>query len=433
LKNIIYFMRKFLPLIAFVFVCQANAQNYLVTFTGTGESAVVNKVNVENLTTGATLTLNGNDILRLTLPTGIDDVMNGHSSELRFFPNPMTDYSIFKFRAPAEGNAVISIYDITGKPIFLETDYLGNLEYEFRLSGLKNGLYIVNIRGDKYQFSGKLISDGSNNGKMKIEKISSYAGQIKETSLINEAKGNQATIDMPYNTGQWLKFTGVSGDFTTIVTSVFNQDKQVNFNFISCKDGDNINYPVVEIGSQVWMALNLRTTKYRNGDVIGTTIPKTLNITAETSPKYEWVYYGYEIQIDTASYGRLYTWHAATDSRSLCPTGWHLPLQTEWNTLFTTLGGASVAGGKIKETGLTHWASPNTGATNESGFTVLPNGSRAPAGSCANYTKFSYLWSATEKDNNYAWYSAASYDSGYSYSDINTGKNVGLGIRCVKD
>jgi uncharacterized protein (TIGR02145 family) len=238
---------------------------------------------------------------------------------------------------------------------------------------------------------------------------------------------------MPYLSGQWLKFTGSSGDFSTVVTSVFTEDKLISFKFFRCTDGDNINYPVVEVGTQVWMARNLRTSSYKNGDPIGTTSPKTLNISTEISPKFQWVYYGYEIVIDTAAYGRLYTWYAATDTRGVCPAGWHLPSQTEWNALITALGGATVAGGKLKETGFTHWATPNTDAANTSGFTALPTGSRAPSGSCTNYTSFSYMWSATARDLNYSWYCALGYNFAAAYSDVNTGKSSGLAVRCVKD
>src|SRR5688500_14669040 len=108
-------------------------------------------------------------------------------------------------------------------------------------------------------------------------------------------------------------------------------------------------YHTVTIGTQVWMAENLKTTKYRNGDLIGTTIPATLDISSESAPKYQWAYNGEESIV--ATYGRLYTWYAVTDSRNVCPTGWHVPSDAEWTTLTTYLGGESVAGDKLKENG----------------------------------------------------------------------------------
>jgi len=135
-------------------------------------------------------------------------------------------------------------------------------------------------------------------------------------------------------------------------------------------DVDGNVYHTVEIGTQVWMVENLKTTKYRNGDLIGTTTPATLDISSEATPKYQWAFEGNESNVNT--YGRLYTWWAVTDIRGVCPTGWHVPTEDDWITLTTYLGGEDVAGGKLKEAGTTHWWAPNEGATNSSGFTALP-------------------------------------------------------------
>lgn len=426
-------MKRLLPLAAFLCVFQVNAQSYLVNFKGTGESDIVNEVKVENLTSGESLLLNGTDALRLNLPTGINDLNKDPGSELRIYPNPMTEYSDIKILPPVSGAAVLTVFDISGRPLIQKTFIVQNQEQEFRLTGIKTGLYIINFTGKGYLYSGKLLSMGKNEGNVNITRISSTETFNSKVSEKDKAKSTEAVIDMAYNTGQWLKFTGTSGEFNTVITSSFTSDKELTFNFIRCKDGDNNNYSVVEIGTQIWMAENLRTTRYSNGDLIGTTEPAALNITTETNPKYEWVYYGYQIEIDPVAYGRLYTWHAARDSRNVCPAGWHLPSRTEYNTLMNSLSGVSVAGGKLKETGLTHWSSPNTEATNISGFTALPTGSRAPAGSCNHYTKVCYLWSSTERDNTYSYYCSMGFDTGIAYTDINTGKNVGLGIRCIRD
>src|SRR5262245_32163336 len=96
-------------------------------------------------------------------------------------------------------------------------------------------------------------------------------------------------------------------------------------------DIDGNVYHTVNIGTQVWMLENLKTTKYRNGDLIETTTPATLDITSESTPKYQWAYNGEEN--NAATYGRLYTWYAATESRNVCPSGWHVPSDVEWTTL----------------------------------------------------------------------------------------------------
>jgi uncharacterized protein (TIGR02145 family) len=196
------------------------------------------------------------------------------------------------------------------------------------------------------------------------------------------------------------------------------------------KDVDGNVYHTVIIGTQTWMVENLKTTKYRNGDLIGTTSPATLDNAGESISKYQWAYDGNESNVVT--YGRLYTWYAVTDSRNLCPTGWHVPNDAEWTTLTDYLGGEGVAGGKLKETGTTHWHSPNTGATNETGFTALPGGARSNDGMFGLLGNNGVWWSATEGGTDYAFTRDMNDYSSYASGD-GFGKQSGLSVRCVKD
>jgi OmpA-OmpF porin, OOP family len=192
---------------------------------------------------------------------------------------------------------------------------------------------------------------------------------------------------------------------------------------------DGITYKIVKIGEQIWMAENLKTTMYRNGDLIGTTSPATLNIGSESSPKYQWAYDGNESNV--ATYGRIYTGYAVLDNRNLCPAGWHVPSDTEWKTLTTFLGGENVAGGKLKETGTAHWLSPR-GVTNETGFTALPGGFGGNNGNFNNLGFGGYWWSATEDGATDAW----SLNLDYSSVEIKRhtyDKSYGFSVRCMKD
>jgi uncharacterized protein (TIGR02145 family) len=194
-------------------------------------------------------------------------------------------------------------------------------------------------------------------------------------------------------------------------------------------DIDGNVYHTVVIGAQTWIKENLRATKYSNGDVIGTTSPATLDITNETTPKYQWAYNGNEG--NAANYGRLYTWYAVTDNRNICPTGWHVPTDSEWSALFNYLGGESIAGGKLKETGTTHWITPNTEATNESGFTALPSGSRQMNGSFMFMGYNCQWWKNIEFNTNNAYTCNLTYDYGFvGGSDFN--KKNGFSVRCIK-
>lgn len=196
---------------------------------------------------------------------------------------------------------------------------------------------------------------------------------------------------------------------------------------VTDKDG-NV-YKTVTIGSQVWLAENLKTTKYQNGDLIGTTASPAANISSESTPKYQWPSGGNEINVGT--YGRLYTWYAVSDSRNICPTGWHVPDNTEFSALMSNLGGDDIAGKKLKETGTTHWAGPNTDATNESGFTALPGGYRGYEG-LDNFVGYTgYFWSLNEADVNNAWYRGLYYNGAYDHN-LSNSKKAGFAVRCIK-
>jgi uncharacterized protein (TIGR02145 family) len=192
-------------------------------------------------------------------------------------------------------------------------------------------------------------------------------------------------------------------------------------------------YKTIVIGTQTWMAENLRVTKYRNGDPIFNEPNNTAWI-ALTAGAY--CSYSNTTNIDEiATYGRLYNWYAISDNRNIAPTGWHVPTDTEWATLITTLNGKSVAGGVMKEAGTTHWRSPNTSATNESGFTALPSGYRSGLGDGV----FNGLgggcqwWSSTAYGATNAWY----YYLAYYYATVIVRDSYnwhgGSAVRLVKD
>jgi len=205
---------------------------------------------------------------------------------------------------------------------------------------------------------------------------------------------------------------------------------EFSFKTYAVIDQDGNEYYSVSIGMQIWMAENLKTTRYRNGDLISTTTPPTFDIRYETNPKHQWAYNGDERNADI--YGRLYTWDVISDNRNVCPFGWHIPTNAEWATMATALGDITLAGGKLKETGLTHWISPNTGATNETGFTALPAGARGADGPFTGLGDGTLWWSSTEDPTYGAW----EWQVTYYLSALSHGPNykqVGLSVRCLKD
>jgi uncharacterized protein (TIGR02145 family) len=175
------------------------------------------------------------------------------------------------------------------------------------------------------------------------------------------------------------------------------------------------------------MAENLKTTKYNDGTAIPlVTDDKAWD--ALTTPAYCW--YKNDATTNKNTYGASYNWYTVGTNK-LCPKGWHVPTDAEWTTLTTYLGGESVAGGKLKETGTTHWESPNTGATNESGFKALAGGDRE-FGTFSYIGYSGYFWSATGTNATEARYRNMAY-YGSKVGSNSIFKKMGYSVRCLRD
>lgn len=216
---------------------------------------------------------------------------------------------------------------------------------------------------------------------------------------------------------------------------------------ISCKKGNDANnltpnipapdgtvtdiegnvYPTMKIGTQSWMVENLRVTKFNDN----TAIPLVTNATDWKilfTPGYCW--YNNDPATNKNIYGALYNWYTVNTGK-LCPTGWHVPTDAEWITLTTYLGNVN-AGGKLKETGTTHWLVPNTGATNESGFTALPGGSRWYDGVFGGIIGDHGGWWSSTTVNGDPIYRYV-YNNSSMVAHLVGDSNQALSVRCVKD
>jgi len=255
------------------------------------------------------------------------------------------------------------------------------------------------------------------------------------------------TSQNPESTGTKLQIGSGTGTFSTSLSGLSpnttyyvkayatnsqgtGYGNEVSFTTTSTvTDIDGNVYNTVTIGTQVWMAENLKTTKYNDN----TSIPLVTDNTAWaalTTSGYCW--YNNDAATYKATYGALYNWHTVNTGK-LCPTGWHVPTDAEWTTLTTYLGGEGVAGGKLKETGTAHWISPNTGATNETGFTALPGGFRDYNGPCYYIGSYGLWWSSTEySTTSSAWRRTMHYDNTSVLRDY-FDKRLGFSVRCVRD
>lgn len=195
-------------------------------------------------------------------------------------------------------------------------------------------------------------------------------------------------------------------------------------------DFDGNTYKTVVIGSQTWMAENLKTTKYNDGTPIPLVTDPTTWINLKSSA-YCW--YNNDATTNKNIYGAIYNWHVVNTGK-LCPKGWHVPSDTEWSTLTTFLGGELMAAFKLKEVGASHWVNPNSG-TNESGFKALPGGNcAANDGSFGNVGLIGYWWSTTAYGSGtpFAWERRIVKDGGEFYR-VYSNYTFGISVRCLKD
>lgn len=199
-------------------------------------------------------------------------------------------------------------------------------------------------------------------------------------------------------------------------------------------DIDGNVYHTVSIGTQVWMVENLRTTKYRDGTSIPNVIGNS-SWSALTTGAYCW--YDNDVTTNKATYGALYNGYAVYDNRNIAPQGWHVATDVEWATLETFLGGPFLAGGKLKESGTTHWLTPNQNANNESGFSGLPAGNRSPGDGNFYTLGHSGWWWMHFSNSNF--FTPSSKCLSYIHGNLSTGggfqtlPGAGLSVRCVKD
>jgi uncharacterized protein (TIGR02145 family) len=410
-----------------------QSQNYQISFTASGSASSIDSIYVENLTQGTTLMLNGDDVLHLVVNVGIPSFSDNQGNML-MFPNPMTESTLIEFNSSVSGQLEAEIFSMNGTLIAKQSLSVQDGLNQIEISNLQTGLYTVMLSSADRQVSAKLISMSSSKGKPVIRHLSSE--QVFDSG---DLKSTKNLVQMQYNDGERILFKAYSGNYKRVSTLLPTQNETIGFHFIPCTDADGNHYAVVTIGTQTWMAENL---KY---------LPEVVDpITGSLTTPYYYVYDYDGTSLAAAkatsnynTYGVLYNWPAAmagsassssnpSGVQGVCPTGWHLPSDAEWTQLTDYLGGESMAGGKLKETGTTHWDLPNTGATNEAGFTALPGGSRWNYfGGFDHIGYLGYWWSATESDT-WAWALKLDYFHNNANRDSFSRGN-GLSVRCVKD
>ena len=217
-------------------------------------------------------------------------------------------------------------------------------------------------------------------------------------------------------------------------------------------DFENNVYRTAKVGDQIWMAENLKVTHYSDGTPLidGTGVG---NISDDFTSKY-WFVYGNNIE-NKSTYGLLYSWAGIMNGENssdaipsgiqgVCPVSWHIPSDAEWKVMEQALGMSLVEvnkdfemrgtdeGGKLKEVGTAHWTSPNTAATNSTGFTALPGGVRYDQSQFGDLGIGGYFWTSTEIAINASRFRELHYESGGIWRHTSS-KPSGYSVRCVKD
>jgi uncharacterized protein (TIGR02145 family) len=249
----------------------------------------------------------------------------------------------------------------------------------------------------------------------------------KYTTVSSNLTGLKAGTKYYYKVLAGIAADTTFGDEQTFTTT--NPGKSIiSFNtgltYGSVTDIDNNVYKTILIGTQTWMAENLRTTRFCDGTDISFT-PDATDWAALSIPGYCWY------NNDSVAYGALYNWHAASKS-NICPAGWHVSTDGDWTILTSYVGGESIAGDKLKETGTTHWLITSGTITNDAGFTALPGGYRFAEGVFGNIRRYGFWWSSTESSaaDAYCRDILSAYGNTYRTS---SSKKSGFSVRCVKD
>lgn len=262
------------------------------------------------------------------------------------------------------------------------------------------------------------ISCGTTLSEYQLNASANIPGTFEYTPAIG--------TNLPEGANQILKVTFTPYDKKTYNTA--NQSVYINVISPTAEDIDGNIYNLVTIGSQIWMVENLRTTKYRNGDPISNIENETDWRNANTGA-YCW--YNNDKISFADNYGALYNGHAVLDNRNIAPTGWRVPTVTDFNTLIAYLGGRD-AGGKMKHPATHYWNFPNTGASNESGFSAKPGGICCyPNEYFSNKNYKCYFWTSDTTPSN-LWFSNLSHDTpstGWGQAAM----YMGMSVRCIRN
>lgn len=425
-------------------ICCSMAQTIAITFEGTlnGTAVPLDSIRVMNLTAGGdTMIFFPGNVLVLG-SIGVDELM-AQAPVLRNLPNPFAGFTDILVGTRRTGHVVLQVHDATGRE---EVSFAGSIaagQHRFRFTAATPGVHVLTVIQGGQRASCRLVSmDGEASGTSLV-----HTGG---TGAVEDAKSDRSLFS--WTPGDELRYIGYATDDGIVHSTAIDEVPMISatrtFTLLAgrvCPESPRVTdidgnlYRAVQIGEQCWMAENLKTGRGNNGS----SIPNVTGITDWTQLNSgAWCNYDNDPANDTV-HGKLYNWYAAADP-AICPIGWHVPTDAEWQQLEQSLGmlggelnssgtrgAAQNVGRKMKATTL--WNATNTGGTNETGFVGLPGGFLNPfQGYFGGLGNFGYWWSVSETAVGSIWNRGLQSISAGVIRD-NRDRRMGFCVRCVRD
>jgi len=430
-------MKHKLLLLVFIVISFCSfSQDIIINFQATGAVSTIDNVVIKNLTNGTSVFIQGDDYYNLstsTIVTAINSPKDNASNQIYTYPNPTSGKTNVVFSLSNDEIVNISITNVSGKIIVSKEIQAHSGTNMLSFISPSAGMYFVNIYGEKFMYNTKFVSLCNSKQEINI----SYDGYNNTVNNNNPRK----ISTFSFNSGDLILLKVKSGNYIRIITDTPTVSKVYSSKFIEATDIDGNHYPVVTIGTQIWMAKNLFVTHYPNGDLIPFIIGDAawaLLVNNNIDDAYS---YYYDNGTAEPAFGYFYTYAAAiaddwvkdnAPNQGICPNGWHLPTQAEWTTLRDNVGGTA-SGGKLKSIGTSFWNSPNAGATNSTGFSAYGAGRYYDSGGFGGSEyRVAHWWASTEYAISIAYCPFLRND----FSDFTlavTHKSDGINVRCINN
>lgn len=433
-----------LVLVLLVLITSVRSQVITLTFEGTlnGAPVPLDSILVMNLTAGGDTTIYFPNNVLVLGSIGVDEAVL-QSPVLRNQPNPFSDATDIHLGTERSGQLLMQVHDATGR---LEATYAGNLaagQHRFRFTTATPGVHVLTVIQDGRRAAHRMVA-------MTGEATGSSLAYAGGTGASDRTKSDRSLFT--WTPGDELRYIGYATDASIVHSAAIDEVPVTSatrtFTLFAGRvcpesptvtDSDGTVYRAVQIGGQCWMAENLKTTRYRDGAPIS-------NVTGNNEwsliSSGAWCNYDND-PANNADFGKLYNGYAVANP-NVCPQGWHIPTEAEWQQLELALGmlngelsliggnrgiGENV-GGKMKANAF--WYAPNTGATNESGFSGLPGATRGSDGSFDYLGLEGCFWSSSEAGADLFWGRCLGNTIVGVYRNSYY-RWQGLSVRCVAD